>query len=189
MLSIWLLNMLKHAPETTIVIPFKSGPENLLGDKVNDMYFGKVPADRLVVKDDVLFFSGDGQYRSKIGVGPKRAKPIIGSYDASEKVLTLVHYTLPAGATDYVNSIWEHQENPFGGDVVNAYNDGPPAPGKDPLGPFYELETSSPAAALQPGQTIQHCQRTIHLKGSYDQLDIIAQKVLGVTLEEVISAL
>lgn len=189
MLSIWLLNMLKHSPETTVVIPFKAGPEKTLGAKVNDTYFGKVPPKRLVVKDDVLFFSGDGQYRSKIGVGPKRAKPIIGSYDASDNALTLVHYTLPAGATDYVNSMWEHQDNPFEGDVANSYNDGPPAPGKDPLGPFYELETSSPAAALKPGEAIEHYQRTIHLKGSYDQLDRIAQKALEVSLEEITRAL
>jgi hypothetical protein len=189
MLSIWLLNMLKHSPETTIVIPFKAGPENELGPKVNDTYFGKVPADRLVVKDDVLFFSGDGQYRSKIGVGPKRAKPLIGSYDAGEKVLTLVHYTLDPYAIDYVNSMLEIQENPFGGDVVNSYNDGPPVPGKEPLGPFYELETSSPAAALQPGQDIQHCQCSIHLNGSVEELDKIAQKTLGVTLKEITSAL
>ncbi len=189
MLSIWLLNMLKHSPETVVVMPFKSGPENELGPRVNDTYFGKVPADRLVVKDDVLFFSADGQYRSKIGIGPKRAKSIIGSYDAAGKVLTLVHYTLPPGATDYVNSMWAHQDDPFGGDVANSYNDGPPAPGKDPLGPFYELETSSPAAALTPGQTIQHIQRTIHLKGPADQLDKIARKTLGVSLDEITSAL
>jgi len=189
MLSIWLLNMLKHSDETTVVIPFKPGSKIVLGPKVNDTYFGKVPADRLVVKDDVLFFSGDGKYRSKIGVSPKRAKPIIGSYDACEKVLTLVHYTLPSGATDYVNSMWEHQEDPFGGDVVNSYNDGPPAPGKAPLGPFFEIETSSPAAALQPGQTIQHFQRTIHLKGSLGELDIISRRTLGVSIEEITSAL
>jgi len=145
--------------------------------------------DRLVVKDDVLFFSGDGQYRSKIGVGPKRAKPLIGSYDTGEKVLTLVHYTLDPYAIDYVNSMLEIQENPFRGDVVNSYNDGPPVPGKEPLGPFYELETSSPAAALQPGQDIQHCQCSIHWNGSVEELDKIVQKTLGVTLKEIISAL
>lgn len=37
--------------------------------------------------------------------------------------------------------------------------------GLDPLGPFYELETSSPAAALNPGESLRHIQRTIHIKG------------------------
>jgi hypothetical protein len=35
-----------------------------------------------------------------------------------------------AGATDYVNSMWEDQKEPFSGDVVNSYNDGPTATGK-----------------------------------------------------------
>jgi hypothetical protein len=188
MLSIWLLNMLKSSDKTTIVIPFKPGSESELGVKVNDTYFGKVPADRLVVKDDVLFFLGDSKHRSKIGVSPKRAKPIIGSYDANGEVLTLVRYTLPEGAVDYVNSMWELQDNPFGGDVVNSYNDGPPAPGKKPTGPFYELETSSPAAALKMGQSIQHFQQTIHLKGTPAELDKIAQATLGVSLDEITSA-
>lgn len=189
MLSIWLLNMLKHSKTTTIVMPFKAGPESEFGPRVNDSYFGKVPADRLVVKEDVAFMSADGQYRSKIGINPKRAKPIVGSYDANGKVLTLVHFTLPEAAGDYVNSIWAYQEDPFSGDAVNAYNDGPPAPGQKAMGPFYELETSSPAAALQPGQSIDHVQRTIHLKGSPEELDKIAQKTLGVTLEAITSAL
>ena len=61
LLSIWILGMFNPSPATTIVIPFKSGPESELGPAVNDAYFGKVPADRLVVKDGVLFFSGDGK--------------------------------------------------------------------------------------------------------------------------------
>jgi len=187
MLSIWLLNMLKPSSETTVIIPFKAGPERELGPKVSE-YFGKVPAERLVVKEHVLFFSGDGQCRGKIGIGPKRAKPVIGSYDAKEKMLTLVHYTLDPDAVDYVNSMLEIQDYPFSGDVVNSYNDGPPEPGKAPLGPIYELETSSPAAALEPGRAIQHCQSSIHLKGPAEQLDVIAQKTLGVTLKEITSA-
>jgi len=61
------------------VIPFKAGPDYALGPDVNDAYFGKVPFDRLVAKGGVLFFSGDGQYRSKIGISPLRAKPFAGA--------------------------------------------------------------------------------------------------------------
>jgi len=185
LLSIWILGMFNPSDETTVAIPFVAGPEDTLGPKVNDAYFGKVPADRLVVKDDVLFFSGDGQCRSKIGVGPKRAKPVIGSYDATNNVLTLVQYTKPVGATDYVNSMWELQKAPYAGDVVNSYNDGPPAPGKKALGPFYELETSSPAAALEPDASISHVHRTFHLQGAQKDLDPIARAMLGVGLEQI----
>ena len=188
LLSIWILGMFNPSPATTVVVPFEAGPENQLGPIVNDAYFGKVPADRLVVKDGVLFFRGDGQYRSKIGLSPQRAKPVLGSYDAVNKVLTIVQYNKPAEAFDYVNSMWELQDEPYKGDVVNSYNDGPPEPGAKPLGPFYELETSSAAAALQPGATISHVHRTFHLQGPEKDLDAIAKTVLGVTIEQIKSA-
>ena len=188
LLSIWILGMFNPSPATTVVVPFKAGPEDKLGAAVNDAYFGKVPADRLVVKDGVLFFSGDGQYRSKIGLSPLRAKPTLGSYDAVNKVLTIVQYNKPRGTMDYVNSMWELQDQPFKGDVVNSYNDGPPEPGAKPLGPFYELETSSPAAALKPGATISHIHRTFHLQGPEVDLNTIARATLGVTIDEIKSA-
>jgi len=186
LLSVWILGMFNPSPETTIVIPFKSGPAEELGPAVNDTYFGKVPADRLIVKDGVLFFRGDGNYRSKIGISPRRVKPFAGSYDAAKKVLTVVHLTVPEGATDYVNSMWEIQEKPFGGDVVNSYNDGPPSPGAKPLGPFYELESSSPAAALNPGETLTHVHTTIHFQGKDGAaLDEIARTIFGVGIEDI----
>ncbi|MCH8120597.1 MAG: hypothetical protein IIC00_12835 [Planctomycetes bacterium] len=189
LLSIWILGMFNPSPATTVVVPFNVGTEDELGPTVNDAYFGKVPANRLVVKDGVLFFSGDGQYRSKIGLSPQRAKPIVGSYDAVNKVLTIVQYNKPQTAVDYVNSMWELQAEPYKGDVVNSYNDGPSEPGAKPLGPFYELETSSPSAALKPGGTISHIHRTYHLQGSEADLDTIAKATLGVTIAEIKSAL
>src|SRR6185503_11247409 len=102
--------------------------------------------EHLVVRDGVLFFRGDGERRGKIGIPRPRATPVLGSWDADHGILTIVQYGLPEGAVDYVNSMWEHQRDPYRGDVANSYNDGPPAPAAAPLGPFYELETSSPAA-------------------------------------------
>jgi len=189
LLSIWILGMFNPSPATTIVIPYRRGPEHLSGPIVNDAYFGKVPGDRLVVENDVLFFSGDGQYRSKIGLSPMRAKPLCGSYDAVNQVLTIVQYDKPANAKDYVNSMWEMQEEPYKGDVVNSYNDGPAEPGGKPLGPFYELETSSPAAAMGPDYYIEHTHRTFHLQGKEADLDPIAKATLGVTIAEIKAAL
>jgi len=190
LLSIWILGMYNPSEATTVVVPFNPGPESKLGPIVNDSYFGKVPADRLVIKDDCLFFCCDGKYRSKIGLTPQRAKPILGSYDADNKVLTIVTYNKPAGVTNYVNSMWEPvQEKPFAGDAANSYNDGPPEPGAKPLGPFYELETSSPAAALQPGLSLTHYHRTFHFTGPEAELDKIAQNTLGVSLTEIKTAL
>jgi hypothetical protein len=191
LLSVWILGMFNPSASTTIVVPFRPGPESELGPIVNDSYFGKVPADRLVVRDrdGVLFFSGDGKFRSKIGIPPRRVKPFAGSYDAANQVLTIIHVTVPEGVTDYVNSMWKIQDDPFAGDVVNSYNDGPASPGAKPLGPFYELESSSPAAALKPGETLGHVHTTIHLQGPEKSLDEIARKVLGVGLVDIKRAL
>jgi hypothetical protein len=188
-LSVWILGMFQPSTQTTIVVPYRHGPETDLGPVVNDTYFGKVPADRLVVRDGVLFFSGDGRYRSKIGLSPRRARPSLGSYDAEHGVLTIAQFDPPEGVTEYVNSMWEIQKEPFAGDASNSYNDGPPSPGAKPMGPFYELETSSPAAFLAPGAKLTHVHRTFHLEGSEAELDAIARRVLGVSLAEVRKAL
>jgi hypothetical protein len=187
--SIWILGMMKHGPETTVVIPFETQGQNL-GIAVTDDYFGKVPADRLVVNEagGALYFSADGRYRSKIGISPQRSKGVAGSWDALNSVLTIVQYNQPPqGHNRYVNSQWAIQENPFTGDAINSYNDGPVDGGQ--LGPFYEIETSSPALELAPGERYSHTHRTIHLEGPPEALGNIALKVFGVGLEEIEAAL
>lgn len=182
-LSIWILGMFNPSPSMTIVIPFKKGTVADLGQKVNDTYFGKVPADRLIVRDDILYFKGDGQYRSKIGLNPKRALPLMGSYDDEAKVLTIVHYSKPEGVSDYVNSMWELQEEPFSGDAANSYNDGP-VDGKA-MGPFYELESSSPAAFLASNESMTHLHTTVHIQGEEAELDVIVKKLFNTNISTI----
>jgi hypothetical protein len=189
LLSIWILGMFNPSPATTIVIPINPGPESELGKTVNSDYFGPIPPERLVSRQNAIYFKGDGEFRSKIGILPKRATPIFGSYDAANKVLTLISYNLSVADAGYVNSQWKIQENPLGGDVINSYNDGPPAPGGRPLGPFYEMETSSPAAALAKGQTLEHIHRTYHIQGDEKDLDSIARATLRVGLKDIENAL
>jgi hypothetical protein len=129
----------------------------------------------LKVSDGYLLFSGDGKYRSKIGIGPAHAKEVMGSYSPAEQVLTLAQFNRPSDVTDYVNSMWEQQKDPYSGDVVNSYNDGPPNPGG-----WYELESSSPALALRPGAAYTHIHRTLHVVAPAAVLDSLASKALGV---------
>jgi hypothetical protein len=185
LLSIWLLGMYNPSESTTVIIPYYEGEESDFGPVVNDTYFGKVPEDRLKMKDNVIYFKGDGKYRSKIGLSPARAKNVCGSYDTENQLLTIVQYSKPEGMNRYVNSLWEIQEEPYRGDVINSYNDGPPEPGKSPLGPFYELETSSPALALKKGESDIHIQRTYHFEGEEAMLDQIMQQILGVSVQQV----
>jgi hypothetical protein len=185
LLSIWILGQLNASPTTTVAIPFQKGPESKLGPIVNDAYFGKVPADRLVIKDGILYFAADAKYRSKIGISPRRTKAILGSYDATNSVLTLVQFSFKPGVTEYVNSMWEIQKHPYGGDVLNSYNDGPPKPGAAQLGKFYELENSSPALALGPNRSATHISRMVHVQGPEAELDAIARSALGVGLDAI----
>ena len=187
LLSIWILGMFNPSPAATIIIPYQ-GKETELRKVVNDNYFGQVPDDRLKLVGTTVFFKADGAYRSKIGLTPENAPEWLGSYDSDNGVLTVVKYTKPAGAMDYVNSLWEIQKEPYAGDAINAYNDGPPAPGAKPLGPFYELETSSPAVALQPNRSIRHTHITVHIKGTPETLDPIMTRIFNITTAEVTSA-
>ncbi len=187
MLSIWILGMFNPSPSVTVFLPVN---ENISSDSinVNDRYFGDVPKDRLVTRGNIVYFKADGKLRSKIGLAPQVATEWLGSYDDANHILTIVHYNKPNSVSDYVNSFWEIQQEPFGGDAINAYNDGPPSPGAKPMGPFYELETSSPAAALQPGDSIMHKHSTMHFHGDDRALNGIIKKVFGVTLSDVRSA-
>lgn len=165
-------------------IPYKQGSEEELGKIVSDDYFGKVPPDRLIVKDGIIFFKTDGKQRSKIGISPRRALPYCGSYDPEKQVLTLLWYSEPGKQSRYVNSKWGPQQFPFNGDVVNSYNDGPVADGSI-MGPFYEIESSSPAAMLSAGSSITHSQRIFHITGNEDKLSLITEKLFHITLSEI----
>jgi hypothetical protein len=189
LLSIWILGMFNHSPGTTILVPYVEGNNEELGPVVNDTYFGKVPPDRLQAAAGLIYFKADGQMRTKIGLTPQRAKSLLGSYDAVNAILTVVQYHKPDDIIDYVNSMWEIQAEPFAGDVVNAYNDGPPEPGAKPMGPFYELETSSPAAALDVGESLSHMHRTFHFHGTEEKLDGLARAVFGVGIAQITGAL
>jgi hypothetical protein len=187
MISVWILGMLVPTDHTIVVIPFKPGPEKDLGIPVNDSYFGKIPGDRMRVLDNLVFFRADGKQRGKLGISPERALPFMGAYDSRNNVLTIVNYNLPDKPQKYVNSSWEIQKDPFSGDVVNSYNDGPLEDGSQ-MGPFFELESSSPAAGLSPGESLLHIHRTVHLTGNRESLDRISKSVLHAGLDEIENA-
>jgi len=183
LISIWMLGMFNPTPTTTVFIPYNTQAKDAV---VNDDYFGKVPADRLKTENGFIYFKIDGAYRSKIGVSPERATGICGSYDSQKKALTVLWCSVPPKKQAYVNSKWGEQENPYEGDLINSYNDGPTEDGTV-MGPFYEIETSSPAADLLPGQSIQHTQRVVHFSGNEDELAVIVKKIFDIELNIITS--
>lgn len=177
-LSIWLLCMMKSSPDNNIIVPYAVGGS----DFVNDAYFGRIDGERLIKKDSFLLLKADAASRGKIGIPPAIVKPFAGSYDAASGVLTVIGFDYK-GDTNYVNSQWEIQQQPYQGDVVNAYNDGPNESGSQ-LGKFYELETSSPAVALRSGQQLTHEQVVLHIEGKPEKLSQISLKLLGADLRD-----
>jgi len=186
-LSIWLLSMFNPAEKGVVFLPYNQGSEDELGKIVEDDYFGKVPADRLIAKDGMVYFKVDGKFRSKIGLSPERSTPYCGSYDPETKSLTILWYSKPEEPARYVNAKWGEQEDPLKGDALNSYNDGPVDDGSI-MGPFYEIESSSPAALLKSGESLKHRQRIFHIMADEERIDEIMQNIFHVSLDEVKSA-
>ena len=180
LMSIWLLGQMIPSGETFVFIPFKYAPD--AAKYITDDYFGKIPGDRLQVKDSVLFFRCDGKQRGKIGISPTIAGPVAASIDLTKNLLTVIEYSVEKDGL-YVNSKWEMQKQPYKGDVVNAYNDGP-LPDGSQLGPFYEIESSSAAKELKPADSELYKQTTCHFQGDYQSLRGLAKQLLGVDLDD-----
>jgi hypothetical protein len=180
---LWLLDMFNPTPATTIVIPYGGDTSK----PATTDYFGEIPANRIKYTDNVLYFKADGKNRGKLGIHPRRAKSVAGSYDAERHVLTITRFDVDTSAR-YLNQEWNTTKPPFSGDAVNAYNDGPLADGSQ-MGPFYELESVSPAAFLAPGQAQTHNHAVFHFTGPEKGLDAICRRVLGVSIETIKGAL
>jgi hypothetical protein len=185
--AIWILSMFTPAPGITVIIPFKKGAEEELGPIATTDIFGEITKERLKIDDGVIYFKVDGNQRRKLGVSPKRALPVAGSYDETNNILTVIQYTFPENNLNFVNQQWEMQDEPFNGEIVFAYNDGPLEDGSQ-LGPFYELESSSPAAFLAPGEELTHYHRVFHFSGEDVVLNQISRQVLGVSLRDIVEA-
>ena len=56
------------------------------------------------------------------------------------------------------------------------------------MGPFYEIESSSPAAMLSAGEKITHTQRIFHIRGDEESLNEITEKLFNITLVEIETA-
>ncbi len=181
LMSLWDLGCLHPTPGTTVVIPLKKQMDTAT------VYFTPIDKTRINIKNKVLYYKADADYLNKIGTLPEYTKPYFGSYSPESNVLTIIKFNFE-GDTDYVNAHPVNIENQYRGDVINVFNDGV-WNGVGPFGPFYELETSSPAKELKVGESISHYQEIYHFEGSKKELNIISESVLGVSINEIERAL
>lgn len=179
----WNLDMFTPSEQCTIVIPYINEAS---GKVATTDYFGEIPKERIKYANGILYFKADGKSRGKMGIPPARVKNVAGSYDAVNKVLTIAKFDVDNNAK-YLNQEWRTDRDPYSGDAMNAYNDGPLEDGSQ-MGPFYEIESVSPAAFLKPGEKQTHQHNVYHFTGDRAMLDAIAKKVLGASLTEIENA-
>jgi len=53
------------------------------------------------------------------------------------------------------------------------------------MGPFYEIETSSPGAELKPQESLTHKQVVVHVQGEEDELDLLVKELFNLSLNEI----
>lgn len=179
----WMLDMYNPSDSAVTVIPYNTGDEADLGSVVTSDYFGEIPAERLIDDNGILYFKTDGESRGKLGMNAKRTTSLAANYDPISKRLTIVTFDVHPDAV-YLNQEWNPERDPLVGDALNAYNDGPLEDGSI-MGPFLELESSSPAAFLKPGESLSHTHNIYHFVGSEAALNPIAESLLGVSLETI----
>jgi len=175
----WMLDMFPVSDKTVMVIPF----EPCAGKPATTDYFGEIADERLKFSDNALFFKADGKSRGKLGIHPKRVKEFAGSYNAENQLLTIVKFDIDNNG-QYLNQEWRLDKRLMSGDAMNAYNDGPLDDGSQ-MGPFYELESVSPAYNCEPGESAIHNHYVFHFSGSEADLSKITAQLLGVSIEEI----
>jgi uncharacterized protein DUF6786 len=171
---IWILGMFNPSPRAMSILPFRTDrtdPDG--GPAVRTDYFRPLDDRRLRLADDFALFKTDAKFMSKVGVLRNRARNVMAAFDPETQVLTLVVFTPVVESAPYVNERWTTDGDAYYGDVVNSYNHGGPEP-------FFELESSSPALELEPGESYTHTVTTIHLRFA-EEADLAAavQRSLG----------
>ncbi len=176
LISIWILSCIIPTDSTVAIIPTRGQIESVTN------YFTPLDDSRMQIKDGVVHYKADANYLNKIGILPENTVPIFGSYSPELNLLTIVEFTFEDSPL-YMNSQKTKQTDPYGGDVINIFNDGTTATA-GPFGPFYELESSSSAKELKKGEKIIHVSRTYHFEGDAQSLDEIALATLGIRLSD-----
>ncbi len=186
-LTIWLLGHYLPHPRCVVIVPFRPGPEAELGPPLRDEFLkffcidGKFPANRRWYQNDYALLKADCAVRCKFGISRSRATGRAGSLDLDTNELVIVDNDFYP-EMDYATNYWRKADELFDGDAINICIDGPA--GKDgpvfaePDNMAYEIETTSPALFLQPGQSYASRARTFRLRGRQAVIDAICRRFL-----------
>jgi uncharacterized protein DUF6786 len=155
---IWIVGMFHPGSQAMAILPFRTDrtdPDD--GPAVRTDYFEPLNERRFRMAEDFALFRTDAKLRSKVGILRNRARNVMAAFDPDTQVFTLVVFTPVVENAPYVDEQWTADGDPFYGDVVNAYSHGGPEK-------FFELESSSPALELEPGEGYTHTVTTLHFR-------------------------
>lgn len=177
--SIWSLSTFKGTDRSVTFIPIKGH-----SGKPVFQYMGKPGNDRFVVHDNVVWYRTDGKFRSKIGIPPNLSKGLFGNYQPEINMLRIIQFQ-QSGDSLYFNSNVFEQRNPYDGEAIAVYNNGPMNLSVGKENSFFELESASPQKELLPGESVSHFHRVFQFIGEKAELDRISQEVLGISLADI----
>ena len=187
--NVWCLGQFLEHPHLSVVIPVRSGIDPQLHPPTVDEYFkdfclgGIFPPERRVNLENSVLLKVDGEVRGKVGVKKERAMGRLGSYDAESGHLVIVdHDFYPE--LDYPSGYWRQYDNAFDGDALSVYIDGPERVG-GAKGQSYELETMSPGLFLRPGDSFSYRNRTFHIRGDREDINLISRRFLKADLKQI----
>jgi hypothetical protein len=189
LVSLRVLGAQTASPTAVAVVPYHKPADVPKEEKVfHDNLLGVVPEDRVAQDDNAVYFLADSKELGKVGVISKYSSGVAGSYDPSNKVLTVIHTDKPDGNVAYAGARLDESQPILGGESIYLLNEGPLGEGGKSRGRFFVLETASPAPALKPGEALRHVQRTVHFQGSPEELDLIIQTTLKTSRERIEAA-
>lgn len=181
---IWLAGMFLPGERSWSILPFRTDREDPDGGPaVRSEYFGEPDAvideKRLRFGNGFAMLRTDSELRCKVGVRRNRARDVMGAYDPDTGVLTVVSFGPIDENAGYVDETWTTDGDPYYGDVVNSYNHSGPET-------FFELESSSPALELAPGEGHTHRSTTMQFRfANEEQLATAVRTAFGIDWAEV----
>ncbi len=187
--ALWCLGQFLEHPHLCVIVPVYSVADPEASPATVDDYFkdfcigGNFPSNRRVDYGKFVLLNADGAVRGKVGIKRDRATGRLGSYNPDDRHLIIVDHDFYPGL-DYAAGYWRQYDDPFDGDALSVYIDGPEQVGGS-LGVSYELETMSPALFLGPNQSFIYRNRTFHLRS--DDASVVEQvcrQSLGVPLDQ-----
>ncbi len=179
--GLWSLGMYPGTDKGVGIIPMGKGTRRSDVDET----LTNLDKSHWEVRNGVVLYRADAKSWNKIGIPARLCGKVFGSYHTETGILTLIQYQFDPKQELYFNSTVSVQDNPYDGQPVQLYNNGPQDKPVADEATFYELESTGYMKELKPGETLSHWHRVYHVVGNEQEIDQVMRNLLGVSLGDV----